>query len=206
MGEVRKLIYKDHDPYANFETMPFNGFTFERYPDMFVQIVSEVKPKLIVEVGSWLGGSAMLMAAVCKDEGLLDTEVVCIDTWLGSEEHLGEVSSFEYKNGRPQIYEQFLSNIIHRNFTDMITPFPIDSTNGLIFLRKKGIKANLVYIDGGHDYLSVKNDLYNAAHILAPGGWIVGDDFQHPDVRRAVYDAFGEMSVHDKGSKFIWVR
>lgn len=204
--EISKLIFGDHDPYANLETVPFHGFTFERTPDMFMEVLKELKPTTIIEIGSWIGGSALLMAAAAEDLGL-DVEIVCIDTWLGSVEHLGEVTTFhKLENGRPTIYRQFLSNIVHQNRQSVITPFPIDSVNGLLFLQKHGIKADLIYVDGGHDYMSVKNDLYNSAKLLRGGGWILGDDYQHPELRIAVKDVFGELSVHDKGSKFIWIK
>jgi hypothetical protein len=38
-------------------------------------------------------------------------------------------------------------------------------------------RVDWVYIDGLHDYESVKADLYGARQILKPGGVIYGDDY-----------------------------
>ena len=47
------------------------------------KVIADVKPKLIVEVGTWKGASAIYMAKICRKLEL-NTEIVCIDTWLGT--------------------------------------------------------------------------------------------------------------------------
>ena len=89
---------------------------------------------------------------------------------------------------------------------NIVTPFPIDSHNGLIWLAKNNVQADLIYVDGAHDYEGVARDLRNSIPVLKQGGWILGDDFIHPPVRQAAYDVLGESFVHDKGRKFIWVK
>ena len=39
------------------------------------------------------------------------------------------------KNGYPQVYFQFLSNVIHNECEDIITPIPNTSVNGAKFLN-----------------------------------------------------------------------
>lgn len=201
------MLFGDHDPYANVTLHAYNNFAWqnEQAAEGFKQIINELKPSLVIEIGSWIGGSAIMMAKAAA-EANIDCEIVCIDTWLGSVEHWGGVCNLKYVNGRPIIYEEFLSNVINTGYQDYITPFPIDSTNGLLYLKKNNIKADLVYVDGGHDYMSVKNDLYNSSEILQIGRWLLGDDYHHPDVRRAAKDVFGEFYIHDKGNKFIWIK
>jgi hypothetical protein len=207
LGQIRKLLFGDHDPYANAKVHPYNAFAWQdsSAAEGFKQILDETKPSLIIEVGTWIGGSAIMMADAAKELNL-NVEIVCIDTWLGSVEHWGGVCVLAYENGRPIIYEEFLSNVVCKGYQDVITPFPIDSTNGLLYFKKHNVKADLIYVDGGHDYQSVKNDLYNASEILNYGRWLLGDDYHHPDVRRAAKDVFGEFYLHDKGNKFIWIK
>jgi hypothetical protein len=206
--EVSKLIFGDHDPYANLDPiLPFDGFAWEGEAFInFEEVIRELRPKLVVEIGTWIGASAMWMIQAALRLQHFDMEIVCIDTFLGSVEHLGEVSTFRRKNGRPIIYEQFLSNIIHQEYQNMVTPFPIDSHNGMLFLEKMNVQPDLIYVDGAHDYASVCHDLIASASILKNGGWILGDDFHHPDVKKAAFDTFGEDKVYDKGRKFIWVK
>ena len=205
--EVRKLLFGDHDPYVNVKVYTYNDFAFQHKSaeEQIKSVLKELQPNLIIEIGTWIGGSAIMMANYVKSINL-ECEIVCIDTWLGSVEHWGELCNLKFQSGRPVLYDEFLSNVVNTGNQDIITPFPIDSTNGLLFLKKHNVKADLIYVDGGHDYMSVKNDLYNASNVIRNDGWILGDDFHHPDVRRAAMDTFGETQIHDKGNKFIWTK
>lgn len=84
--QLLNLLRAD-DPFDNFEKVEgielwgWNGDS-----PIFKYIINQVKPKLIVEVGSWMGQSACTMAAALKELNL-DAAVICIDTWLGSKEH-----------------------------------------------------------------------------------------------------------------------
>lgn len=54
----------------------------------------------------------------------------------------------------------------------------------------KGLLYDMIYIDGDHLYDAVKQDLFNADELLAPGGYMIVDDanpnHQHFGVGRAV--------------------
>jgi hypothetical protein len=206
---VRKKLFGDHDPYKDLELMPFNGHGFVSNHPCFKEFLSpHFNPKLIVEVGSWMGGSARAMTSVVLDYAQ-DFEVVCIDTWLGSEEHwVGDQhypgNRLNLVNGRPTLYQQFLSNNVHKGLDPYITPFPIDSQNGFVAFTKLGLYPDAVYIDAGHDYRSVKNDLSNWASILKKGGVLIGDDWHHPPIKQAVGELFGK--VYDRREKFVWIK
>src|SRR5690606_6142041 len=83
-GKVRPLLHRI-DPYRDFP--------FDAYPDdtsgwgsdsrAFGELVEELRPQLILEVGTWKGGSALNLASHVQRLDL-DTEIVCIDTWLGA--------------------------------------------------------------------------------------------------------------------------
>jgi hypothetical protein len=138
-----------------------------------------------------------------------ELEVVCVDTWLGSVEHWTDNTDFKnfMRNGRSRLYEQFLSNVIHKGLQNNITPFPIDSINAYEVCAKLGIVADLIYIDAGHDYNSVRIDLVNWASILRPGGYLIGDDWFHQPIKDAAYDVFGEDKVIPYGEdKFVWIK
>jgi len=209
MGQVvRKLLYGDNDIYDGAPMLPYCEFMWgdkENNAAIFKECITEIKPNLIVEVGSWVGGSAIMMAEIVKEQGL-DTEIVCIDTWLGSVEHLGEQCTMNQEHGRPTIYRDFMSNVIQAGFQDIITPFSMDSINALLFLKKQGILADIVYLDAGHDQMSVKGDLYNASNILRVDGVLLGDDWHHPDVRAAVFLMFGMAFIRERGNKYIWIK
>lgn len=203
---VRTILFGDHDPYAGLELLPVNEHGWNSGLAPYIDWVNELKPALVVEVGTWMGRSAINMAKHLKTMGH-EFEIVCIDTFCGSVEHWDR-SSFvmDLKNGRPTIYEQFLSNVVHAGLQDVITPFPVDSRNGGLLLREFGVKADIVYIDAGHDELSVTSDLVNYSHVVRDAGILVGDDYHHPDVIKAAMKTFGPEKVIDRQSKFIWIK
>ena len=177
---------------------------------VFLEVIEKLKPKTIIEVGSWKGRSAIHMTQLallhCDAREL---EVVCVDTWLGSVEHWVDNIDFKnfMRNGRSRLYEQFLSNVIHKGLQNNITPFPIDSINAYEVCAKLGIVADLIYIDAGHDYTSVCNDLFNWSSILREGGYLIGDDWFHQPIKKAAYETFGEDKVIPYGEdKFVWIK
>jgi hypothetical protein len=88
---------------------------------------------------------------------------------------------------------------------DHITPFPIDSINGGLTLLKLGVQADLVYIDAGHEYQSVRMDLDLYKNLVRSGGHMLGDDWFHPPIKQAVADSLGEV-ITKSHDKFLWVR
>lgn len=206
MNQMRKAIYGDHDIYADFQPLEIDLQGWASDSPVFDFVIQNFKPARIIEVGSWKGRSAINMAKICKKMGL-DSEILCIDTWLGSVEHWTHEDEnlpiSKFRNGRPIIYDQFLSNVIHSEMTNFITPFPIDSINGALTLQKLGIKADLIYIDAGHEYDSVKADLLYYSKLVAEGGLLLGDDWFHPPIKKAVEDTLGRVATFSK-DKFIW--
>ncbi len=206
MSKVRNLLFKDHDPYKDLELRGLDMQGWSSTDAVFKKIIDQVKPSLIIEVGSWKGASAIHMASLAKEHNP-DVEIVCVDTWLGSVEHWDKFANdLKLKNGRLNIYEQFLSNIVHKELQDTITPFPIDSSNAYEWFKNKSIKADLIYIDAGHEYAAVRADLIAYSQILKDGGYLLGDDFKHEPVKVAAYDTFTKDLVIDYGSKFLWIK
>ena len=208
MEKVREKLFRNHDPYAgsndiaNKFKLDIQGWDFEHHS--FQKFIREYQPKLIVEVGTWKGASAIHMAKKCK-ELYDDFEIVCIDTFLGSRDMWDRsVYDFDFFMGRPLIYEQFIANVVHSGYTNNITPFPIDSQNGFLTLKKLNITPDLIYIDAGHDYRSVKYDLENYSTILKQGGILIGDDYGYKDVEKAAHEVFGQVNIISQGSKFVW--
>ena len=207
---IRHKIHGTNDPYANLDLLPEDLQGWASEASVFLEVIEKIKPKTIIEVGSWKGRSAIHMTQLallhCDAREL---EVVCVDTWLGSVEHwTGNIDFKNFmRNGRSRLYEQFLSNVIHKGLQNNITPFPIDSINAYEVCAKLGIVADLIYIDAGHDYTSVCNDLFNWSSILREGGYLIGDDWFHQPIKKAAYETFGEDKVIPYGEdKFVWIK
>lgn len=180
---------------------PYSGFDFAALPEdthgwgsdspAFRELILAEKPNLIVEVGTWKGGSALHMAKVLGESGLPGV-VLCIDTWLGALEFWTDTAdparygSLRLKHGYPSVYYQFLANICHRGLQQRIVPFPQTSATGALWLRYFGVRAEMIYIDGSHEEEDVYQDLCDYWEVLAPGGILVGDDYAWDGVRIAV--------------------
>src|SRR5215472_4870223 len=135
---------------------PYHGFDASKIPldlqgwnsdhPYFKSLIFLTKPKQIIEVGTWKGASSVNMArqALTLDRGVI---VLCVDTWLGSNESLWTVPEWRkmlrLEHGYPTVYRQFLANIIHSGLTETIFPLPMTSISAAELLAKFAIQADL---------------------------------------------------------------
>lgn len=184
------------DIYKNLEILPIDLQGWNGNNQIFEKLILEKTPKVIIEVGTWKGQSAITMGETIKRNNI-DCKIYCVDTWLGASEFLTNLRdtperNLLHKNGFPQVYYQFLSNVVHSGLQDIITPIPNTSRIGYEVLRFFNIKADLIYIDASHSYDDVKDDIMNYVKLLNPGGIIFGDDYKHWEgVKMAVDEIFG---------------
>ena len=181
----RTLVDEIHlgtNPYEGFPTSqwPSNWHGWESEHPWFTQAVSELRPTVVVEVGTFLGGSARYFAKCLRDLWL-DSAVVCIDTWL-AERVLWSSEAWRptllHRFGRPEFYNTFMANTIRAGLTDYIVPLPMSSTAAALFLEQLQVRAELVYIDGNHEEGDVCRDLdlyYD--RVLKPGGRVLATYF-----------------------------
>lgn len=204
-------LFHDVSPYEGFDPSPWpadmQGWGSE--DPVFLDLLSTVKPKLIVEVGSWKGASAIHMARLAKALRL-DTRIICIDTWLGSTEHvLGQRpewrESLQYRHGFPQLYFTFLANVVRAGVADRIVPLANSSDNAAPILAARQVAPDLIYIDGAHEEDAVYRDLRNYWPLLSPDGALIGDDFNWDGVRRAAerFAAEEQLTIDARGDKFV---
>ncbi len=171
---------------------------------LFAELIQQVQPKTIIEVGTWKGASAINMGIVAKTWAF-DTKIYCVDTWLGALEFWTthketQERDLMLKNGYPSIYNQFISNVIHAGLQDMIIPVPNTSFIGAKILQHYNIKAELIYIDGSHEYEDVLSDIKSYKELCS--GVMFGDDYNWPSVQRAVNDSLKNIQIVD--NFWIW--
>jgi SAM-dependent methyltransferase len=183
---------------------PYDGFNINLYKDdlsgwhgnhhIFFDLFKNIRPKLVLEIGTWKGQSAINMSKIIKEFDF-DTKIVCVDTWLGSIDFINAESRVDYERdtypqfGYPQIYYQFLSNVIRHRAEDIIIPFPQTSSIACKWLLCNQISFDLIYIDGSNDYTDVILDIESSWPLLKDNGVIFGDDYNNgsfPDIKKAV--------------------
>lgn len=191
-ADIRAMLHKV-DPYAGFDwqALPFDAHGWGGQSPAFRELIAAQKPRLILEVGTWKGASALEMAAACRDLGLT-TQIVCIDTWLGALEFWTDLDdpqrhgSLALRHGYPTVYYQFLANVCHQGHQERITPFPQTSATAALWFRRCGLTADMIYVDASHEEEDVYQDLCSYWEVLARGGVIFGDDWSWDGVRMAV--------------------
>lgn len=173
-----------------------------RSKQAFLDIKSIINPKIVVEIGSWEGSSALCWAQTAD-------KVICIDTWLGSIEHY-RYTGFEWGRERlqiedhyPSIFKTFADNVRRNNFQDKVIPITIDASQAYLILDECNIDIDLIYIDGAHDYYSVLNDLKHS-YSLINDGYVSGDDY-FGEIERAVqfFITDNNLYVLSKDSQYI---
>lgn len=160
-----------------------------RKKDLFEDICQTIQPQEILEIGSWMGASAISWkqaSSAHKKESI----VYCIDTWLGSPEHYlstcgnaWDREKLSINDKGPQFFEDFLANIHGAGYENHILPMRADSYSALSYLNKIDASFDVIYIDGAHDEISVFRDITMAHQLIRNGGAICGDDFKWSSVR-----------------------
>lgn len=169
-------IWADFDP---TQWRPTYQYDWDSHHEWFEAAISELHPDIIIEVGSFLGISAMHMASLLKRLGL-NSVVICIDTWLAERQLWSRPeirAALLFQHGRPNVYYSFLANIIDAELTDYIVPMPMHSLGAARYLQDLGIDASLIYIDGNHEAGEVYADLMAYWDRLRPGGIMLIDDY-----------------------------
>ncbi|KAL0800572.1 hypothetical protein Bca101_055747 [Brassica carinata] len=167
------------------------------YGAVFENLIRQVKPRTIVEVGSFLGASAIHMANLTRRLGLGETQILCVDDFRGWPGFRDRFRDMALVNGDVLLLYQFMQNVVSSDFTGSILPVPFSTGSALEKLCEWGVTADLVEIDAGHDFNSAWADINRAVRILRPGGVLFGHDYftaaDNRGVRRAV-NLFAEIN------------
>lgn len=211
--KLLKIIHSDDKHFYDEEyIVNFNGDLqgWDSEAPVFKSVLEKINPKLIVEVGTWKGASAIHFASLCK-ELKYDAQILCVDTWLGSEEYYTNLTVWHphllKKAGYPSVYYTFLRNVVDAGFKESIIPFPTTSIIAAKVLKHHNIYPDIIYLDASHDYESVYMDLELYYDILNNGGYLIGDDYS--STWQGVVDACADFCMSNNlpvdiiGSKFV---
>lgn len=196
-------VFNGGSPYADFPPPHLRSLLkpnrirgWGSYGAVFKNVIQRVKPRVIIEIGTFLGASALHMANLTRQLGL-QTRIICVDDfrgWPGFRDRFKDVGMV---NGDVLLLQQFMQNVVYFNATDLILPLPFSTASGLEKLCEWGIVADLIEIDAGHDFISAWGDINRAYRVLRPGGVLFGHDYftaaDNRGVRRAV-NLFAQMN------------
>ena len=171
----------------------------------FLNEIKKKKPKCFLEVGVFHGVTARNVCELLHQIHKNEFKYIGLDLFDKNEENKSEIiPNTKFSNPLKQIYFKYIKRQ---------DPYTIEAVKDLLKKFKKNVhlikgnsnkvlknvdmsKIDYVFLDGGHEYETVKNDLYNCMEVLEKNGTILCDDYNlsyAPGVKRAI-DEFIEIN------------
>lgn len=177
---------------------------------VFENVIRKVKPKTIIEIGTFLGASTLHMVQLTKRLNL-DTQIICLDDFRGWPGFRNQFKDIGMLNGDALLLHQFMHNVINAKASESILFLPFSTGSGLESLCEWGIYGDLIEVDAGHDFHSAWSDINLAYKLLKPGGVMFGHDYNlaadNRGVRRAVslFAKLNKLNVQVDGQHWVLV-
>lgn len=161
-------------------------FDFEDIYDQAVEAAGD--GDTLVEVGSWMGKSAVYLARRVQESGKR-LRVVCVDPWKGTPGTQLEAIVANYGGS---VFQEFQRNVAEAGCDDVIEAVVLPSVEGAKLFEDESLA--FVFLDGDHSYEAVHADIRAWLPKLKRGGALAGHDYDRRDtVRRAVLERFGDL-------------
>ena len=180
-----------YDPTFDYETIfsdiewPWAGH--KRFAYDFVR---NIKPKVIVELGTHKGTSLFSMCQAIKDGGL-KSSITAVDIWVG-DPHAGfydESIYTEVQKIASTYYKSLDIHLLRKTFDDATSDF-----------NKSSI--DLLHIDGMHTYEAVKHDFESWISKVKPKGTIFFNDTHEKKDDFGVYQLWEELKTRYMNVEF----
>ena len=154
--------------------------------DFFLEEIKKKKPKYFLEIGVFHGVTARNVCELLYQIHNDDFKYIGLDLFEKSEENKSEViPNTNFNNPLKKIYFKYIKKQ---------DPYSIEAVNDLLkkfannvhlikgnsnkILKKIDMgKIDYVFLDGGHEYETVKNDLNNCLEVVKKSGTILCDDY-----------------------------
>lgn len=187
MWKVNNPVFQhvENDIQLKFdETKPWSG-----HRDFVYDLVCNMQPKTIVELGTFQGNSFFAFCQAVKDTGL-KTEVFSIDSFEGDEQ-AGKIDDVYYREVLDltrRYFGEINARLIKSKFDDALKMFKDNS-------------IDIIHIDGFHEYESVKRDYDQWKKKLSPRGVLIFHDIKVADF--GVWKVWNECKEENKDDYFI---
>ena len=183
--------------------------------ELLLDLVFEKKPKFFLEIGVFHGVTARNVCEILYQIHGNDFKYVGLDLFEKSDENKFEViPNTEFKNPFKKIYHQYIMrqdpysieavSKLLKKFKDQI--HLIKGNSNQLLKKMDMSKIDFVFLDGGHKYNTVVNDLNSCVDVLKFNGSILCDDYNlgsSPGVKKAI-DEFVKTNnlkckiIHDR--------
>ena len=140
----------------------------KRYGQL-IDIVQQLQPKRIIEIGTWDGNRAIEMHRASPNLNYIGFDLFEDATPKTDQEEMNVKPHHEKVAVLHKLLKAGLAAELVKGNTN--ETFPKWAS------ENPGFQADLIYIDGGHAVQTIQNDLDNALKVIKPGGTIVMDDW-----------------------------
>ena len=156
---------------------------------------------VIVEIGSFLGGSISRIGHKLKELNKVDFELYAIDNWLCSNI---SIESRQWVGVFSNFYLEFWKNICDKKLDKQVTPISIDSIEASNDFDNESV--DFIFLDGEHTYPYVLNEIKAWLPKIKVGGVICGHDYCSCDgIRIAVEEVFKDKFKLNSTKTAYWV-
>ena len=166
--------------------------------DFFLSEIAQKKPKTFLEVGVFHGVTARNVCELLFSIHGNDFKYIGLDLFQESDENKDEViPNTKFKNPLKNIYFNYIKKQNPYSIEaveDLLKKFKnnvslIKGNSNIILEKIDMSKIEYVFLDGGHDYSTVINDLSSCSEVIQNNGVILCDDYDlsyAPGVKRAI--------------------
>lgn len=159
---------------------------------LYAEVIAALPPgAVMVEIGTWKGKSAAF-AGVEIVNSKKPIAFFTVDHFKGSPNHAD----------RPEIVAGQLEAIARANLAPLkgvVTVLAMSSVEAAATFADASV--DFLFVDGAHDYDSVKADLLAWRPKLKPGALVAGDDANWRGVKEAAREVLGDIEVLLEGTK-----
>ena len=134
-----------------------------------LELVDQYRPKVCVELGTWMGASAIPVARSIRRWG---GTLTCVDTWAGDVRPDG--AHRDAIPSPPWMLVGYARNLQQSGVSGNVRLIPATTQDAAQWWTEP---IDYLYIDAAHDYESVRADLRAWVPHVRPGGLILGDDY-----------------------------
>jgi predicted O-methyltransferase YrrM len=167
LNEYVNENWKYHNPVFEYEeTLNDTGWPWAGHKYFAYDLIANLKPKRVVELGTHRGTSLFAFCQAAKDH-LLETEIVAVDAWKGDEQagFYDENVFQEVNEIKDNYYSRINVKLLRKTFDEAANEFEEDS-------------IDILHIDGLHTYEAVKHDFENWCPKINDSGIIIFHDIE----------------------------
>ena len=166
--------------------------------EFFLEEIKKKNPKIFLEVGVFHGVTARNVCELLFELNGHNFQYIGLDLFEESDENKSEIiPNTNFSNPLKQIYFKYIKRQDPYSIEavrDLLKKFSknvdlIKGNSNKILKKIDMSKIDYVFLDGGHDYETVKNDLNNCIEVVNKNGTILCDDYNlsyAPGVKKAI--------------------